>query len=86
MKESENFCDNLLTELSAWKAKVNDVVGRIDKFSSGDKEKIIDVVRDLHMFLQELDERIDGLKVECPIDWEPGQIEIEAKLSEKYIY
>ena len=86
MKEGENYCDNLVTELSAWKAKVNDVVGRIDKFSSGDKEKLLDQVRDLHMFLEELDERIDGLRVECPTDWEPGQIEIEAKLSEKYIY
>ena len=86
MKAGENYCDSLLTELGGWKAKVTDVVGRIDKVSSGDKEKIIDQVRDLHMFLGELDSRIDGLRHECPTDWEPGQIEIEAKLSEKYIY
>jgi len=86
MKEGENYCDNLVAELGAWKAKVTDVLGRIDKVSSGDKEKILDQVRDLHMFIGELDERIDGLRVECPTAWEPGQIEIEAKLSEKYIY
>jgi len=86
MKDVENYCDSLVTELGAWKAKVNDVVGRIDKISSGDKEKVLDQVRDLHMFLGELDSRIDGLKLECPTNWEPGQIEIEAKLSEKHIY
>jgi len=86
MKAGESYCDNLADELGVWKAKVNDVVGRLDKVSSGDKEKIIDQVRDLHMFLGELDNRIDGLKVECPTDWEPGQIEMETKLTEKYIY
>jgi hypothetical protein len=81
MKAGENYCDNLLTELGGWKAKVNDVLGRIDKVSSGDKEKIIDQVRDLHMFIGELDNRIDGLRVECPTDWEPGHIEMEVPLT-----
>jgi hypothetical protein len=86
MKAAENYCDNLLTELGGWKDKVNDVVGRIDKFSSGDKEKIIDQVRDLHMFVEELDNRIEGLRAECPTDWEPGRIEMKVPLTEKYIY
>ncbi len=86
MSEVQSYCDNLVTELGSWKAKVQDVLSRIDRVSSGDKEKIIDQVRDLHMFLGELENRIEGLKVECPTSWEPGFIEMEAKLSEKYIY
>jgi hypothetical protein len=86
MKEVESYCDNLATELGGWKAKAYDVVSRIDKVSSGDKERIIDHVRDLHMFVEELENRIDGLRVECPTDWEPGKIEMETKLTEKYIY
>jgi hypothetical protein len=86
MKEAEKYCDNLATELGGWKAKAYDVVSRIDKVSSGDKENIIDHVRDLHMFVEELENRIDGLRVECPTDWEPSQIEMETKLTEKYIY
>jgi hypothetical protein len=86
MKAGENYCDNLAAELGGWKAKLTDVVGRLDRVDSGDKEKIIDQVRDLHMFVGELDNRIDGLKVECPTDWEPSQIEMETKLTEKYIY
>lgn len=84
--ELHSYCDNLATELGGWKAKLSDVVGRIDKVSSGDKEKVIDQVRDLHMFLEELENRLDGLRVECPTNWEPGEMEMEVKLTEKYIY
>jgi hypothetical protein len=38
------------------------------------------------MFVEELENRIDGLRLECPTNWEPGHIEMEAKLTEKYIY
>jgi hypothetical protein len=82
----QDYCDNLATELGAWKAKVDEVVARLDHVSSGDKEKVIEQVRDLHMFAEELENRILGLGTECPTAWEPGQIEMEAKLSEKYIY
>jgi len=85
MKDVHNYCDDLVTELGGWKAKVYDVVSRIDKVSSGDKAKIIDQVRDLHMFLGELENRIDGLRCECPTDWEPAHIEMEAKLTEKFL-
>lgn len=83
--EVQNYCDKLATELGAWKAKADEMVTRLDHFSSGEKEKVIDQVRDLHMFVEELENRITGLSTECPTNWDPGQIEMEAKLSEKYI-
>lgn len=86
MKAVPSYCDNLVNELGGWKAKVHDVVAKIDRVSSGDKEKIIDQVRDLHMFMEELENRIEGLTVECPTDWDPGDIEMKVKLSEKHTY
>jgi len=86
MEDSRNYCDSLAAELGGWKDKVSAVVGRIDKVSSGDKATIIDEVRDLHMFVGELDNRIVGLTTDCPTDFEPSQVEMEAKLTEKYIY
>jgi len=85
MSEVYSYCDDLATELGGWKAKANSVVGRLDKVSSGDKEKVIDQVRDLHMFVEELENRITGLKLECPTNWEPRYIEMKTKLTEKYI-
>ena len=80
METVNNYCDNLVTELSVWKAKIYDVVRRIDKLSSGDKEKVSPQVNDLHIFIEELEARIDKLRTECPTDWNPDQIEIEAKM------
>ena len=69
-----------MNELSVWKAKIYDVVRRIDKLSSGDKEKVSPQVNDLHIFIEELEARIDRLRTECPTDWKPDQIEIETKM------
>ena len=79
MKDVQNYCDNVVTELSVWKAKIYDVVRRIDKVSSGDKAKLGDQVNDLHMFIEELENRIDRLRRECPTDWKADQIEMESK-------
>jgi hypothetical protein len=82
MKDVQNYCDNVVAELSVWKAKIYDVVRRIDKVSSGDKAKLGNQVNDLHMFIEELENRIDRLRRECPIDWKPAQIEMETKFKE----
>jgi len=68
-------------ELSGWKAKIYDVVRRMDKISSGDKEKVSPQINDLHIFIEELEDRINRLRTECPTDWKPDQIEIESKIN-----
>lgn len=79
MKDVNNYCDNVVAELSVWKAKAYDVVRRIDKLSSGDKAKLGDQVNDLHMYIEEFENRIDRLRRECPTDWKSDQIEMETK-------
>ncbi len=80
MNRVHNYCDSLVVELGGWKSKIYDVVRRIDKLSSGDKEKVSSQVNDLHIFIEELEGRIDRLRRECPTDWKPDQIEIETKI------
>jgi predicted nuclease with TOPRIM domain len=79
MKEVQSYCDNVVAELSVWKAKIYDVVRKLDKLSSGDKAKFTDQVNDLHMYVDELEKRIDRLRTECPADWKADQIEMETK-------
>ena len=79
--ELKDYCSNLSTELTGWKAKAYDIVRRLDKVSSGDKAKVIDQVRDLHILVEELENRIERLRRECPTEWSPDQMEIEHKLS-----
>jgi predicted nuclease with TOPRIM domain len=76
------YCDSLAIELTGWKAKVYDIVRKLDKMSSGDKAKVVPEVNELHMIIEELDDRIERLKKECPVEWEPERIELERKTSQ----
>ena len=62
MNRVQNYCDSLVIELSGWKAKIYDVVRKMDKLSSGDKEKVNSQVNDLHILIEELEDRIDRLE------------------------
>ena len=65
----KSYCDSLTIELTGWKAKVYDIVRRLDKLPSGDKEKVIPQVNDLHTLIEELDDRIGRLKNQCRRLW-----------------
>lgn len=78
--DMKHYCGSVAIELNGWKAKMYDVVRKLDKVSSGDKQKVLPMVNELHMILEELDDRVDRLKRECPTEWAPDKIDIEGKL------
>ena len=78
--DAKDYCSNLTIELTGWKAKVYDVVRKLDKLSTGDKEKVVPEVNELHIILEELGDRIEKLKKECPTSWTPDRTEIENKV------
>jgi hypothetical protein len=84
--ELKDYCSNLSSELTGWKAKAYDIVRRLDKVSSGEKAKVVDQVRDLHILVEELEDRIERLRKECPTVWSPDQMEIEQKIHDVKIY
>ena len=73
----QDYCKGMETEMTAWKAKLYDVMRKVDSLGSAEKEKILPNVEDLHMFLGEMTDRIEKLKTECPSDWSPDKKEIE---------
>jgi len=75
----DSYCSSVATELVGWKARVYDTVRKLDKKSSGEKEKVIDEVRELHMLIEEIEDRITRLRKECPLEWSPEERDIEAK-------
>jgi hypothetical protein len=77
----ESYCDNLTIELTEWKAKIYDITRKLDKLPSGDKGKILGHVNDLHMLVEEIEDRIERLRNQCPSDWSPDKIELETKLT-----
>ncbi|MBI4963610.1 MAG: hypothetical protein HY913_10065 [Desulfomonile tiedjei] len=79
--ELTEYCDGVAGELSTWRTKVDDVVKRLDHVSTGDKAKVVPHVNELHMVMEELDERINKLRTACPTSWEPEKEEMEGKLT-----
>ena len=73
----EDFCSSMETEMTAWKAKLYDVMRKIDKLGSTEREKILPNIEDLHIYLEEMSDRVATLKTECPSDWSPMKKEID---------
>lgn len=73
----KDYCKSMETEMTAWKAKLYDVMRKVDGLGSAEKEKILPNIEDLHILLNEMAERVENLKTECPSDWSPVKEEIE---------
>jgi hypothetical protein len=78
--ELQDYCRNVQIELTGWKAKVYDVMRRLDRADTGDKGKVVSQVNDLHIIVEELSDRISQLERECPTEWQPAREEIQNKL------
>ena len=75
--EVQDFCKGMETEMMAWKAKLYDVMRKVDQLGSAEKEKALPNIEDLHMLLEEMTDRVEHLKTECPSDWSPDKKEID---------
>lgn len=75
-----DYCDNVTVELAGWKAKMYDLARKLDRIPTGSKEKVVNEVNELHIIIEELGDRIERLRKECPISWRPEKTEIENKI------
>jgi hypothetical protein len=85
--EIYDYCKSVNMELTVWKARLYDVISKIDHLPTGHKQRMYEEVNGLHIIMAELDERIEKLRTECPTEWKPAQDEIRGKfsgLSNKY--
>jgi hypothetical protein len=78
--ELQDYCRNVQIELAGWQAKVEQVVRRLDQVDNGNKSGIFSQVNDLHIILEELDQRVSQLEKECPTEWRPAREDIQNKL------
>ena len=73
----QDYCKGMETEMTAWKAKLYDVMRKVDNLGTAEREKVLPNIEDLHMLLEEMSDRVEKLKTECPSDWSPEKTEIE---------
>ncbi len=69
--ETREYCDSVVLELSGWKEKVDSLVNKFDHVSTGDKEKVVGEINELHIISDELDSRLAQLCNACATTWEP---------------
>jgi len=79
--ELTSYCDSLADELRGWKAKVDSILAELDNMPSGDKEKVVPQVNELHGLAEQLVDRIERLKRDCTDEWAPDRIEMDSILT-----
>jgi hypothetical protein len=60
-----NCCKTMEMELAAWKATIYDIVRKMDKIPGGVKDKFLPNIEDLHMLVEDLDQRIENIRANC---------------------
>lgn len=75
--EVKDYCNSMASELTAWKAKLFDIVAQTDKLGTQDKEKVWEYFMEMKILVQDLEDKIDNLRTECPSEWSPHKKEIE---------
>ena len=80
----KDCCKGIEMELTAWKAKIYDVVRHIDRLPGAEKQKILGNVEDLHMLIAEIDDRIDQVRTDCPsvTEFKPIKENLDSKLAD----
>ncbi len=56
--ELESYCENLAAELAGWRAKFEGLATKFDTSSCAEKSAILPYINDLHMILEEFQDRI----------------------------
>lgn len=75
--EAKDYCRGMQMELTAWKAKLYDVLSKFDKLGTAQKEKALPNIENLRMVVADLEDKICSLEVECPSDWGKQKKDIE---------
>jgi len=78
----KDYCRNVETELTAWKAKLYNVIRQMDKLSTGEKQRMYEKINGLHIIMTELDDRLDKLRTSCPTEWSPERKAIKGQLAD----
>lgn len=85
--EAKDYCHSVEIELYGWKAKMYDMVRKVDKLRGSDKEKVASQVEVLHKHISDMERILEQLQTECPVEFGPQKKQIEETsqgLKEKY--
>ena len=80
--DAKSYCDSVRIELTQWKAKLDDVIRKTESLSADHKNKVEPTVDELNAIVDDLNDRIELLTRECPVEWSGQKNEIDGKISQ----
>lgn len=79
--EINDYCKNVDMELSQWQEKLHHIVDQMDHMPTSAKQNMYEEVNGLHILMTEMDDRIQQLRSECTLSWEPRSEEVTTNIS-----
>ena len=67
--EVKDYCRSIEVELHGWKAKMYDMVRKVDKLRGTEKENVASQVEELHNHISDMERIIAQLQTECPVEF-----------------
>jgi hypothetical protein len=80
--DAKNYCRSIEVELYGWKARMYDMVRKVDTLRRSDKEKISAKVEELHKNITDMERMIEQLQSECPLEFGSEKKQIEETSTE----
>ena len=75
----KDYCSGLQCELTGWKAKMYDIVRKLEKMPTAGKEKVTPGVNELYGIIDSISQKIEWLNSECPMDYASYKKELDNK-------
>ena len=73
-----DYCDTVNRELSEMKAKVFDIMCKVEKMPREERERVKGRYDDFFDLADYIERKIETLTKECPVDWTATKEEIES--------
>ena len=78
----KTFCDSAGNDLIKWKAKLYDAIRKTESLDKVNQGEVAPLVNELNQLVDDLDQHINILADECPLEWGSQKTEIQEKLSQ----
>ena len=73
---AKDYCRSIEVELYGWKAKMYDMVRKVDKLRGSEQDRVASQVEELHQHISDMEHIIEQLQTECPVEFGPQKKQV----------
>lgn len=80
--EMNSFCSALRDEMEGWKAKTHNLITKSEGMSPAHNRKMAASIDDMKAMIDRIEQTLQRLERECPVNWNSEKVEIEQAMCE----